>query len=164
MADALNPVQLRAYFALMETVNLLEYAVRQQLQDDGGLSYVQFEILAKLANTEQPLTMTDLADGVVYSRSGLTHQAGLLEKQGLITRAVSPQDQRATVVEITDKGRARVDTVLPGHIQVVRELLLDSLSDREVRTLGDMMTKARNHMRSRPPRSAAPRKRPAAVN
>lgn len=30
--------------------------------------------------------MTDLADGVVYSRSGLTYQAGLLDKRGLITR------------------------------------------------------------------------------
>ena len=28
--------------------------------------------------------MTDLADGVVYSRSGLTYQAGLLEKAGLV--------------------------------------------------------------------------------
>lgn len=159
MADALNPAELRAYFALMEAVSLLQYAVRQQLQDDGGLSYVQFEILAKLADADGGLTMTDLADGVVYSRSGLTHQAGLLEKQGLITRAASPEDQRATVVHITDQGRGRVAAVLPGHIQVVRELLVDSLSDDDVHRLGDMMTNARDHMRRRPPRSAVARKR-----
>jgi hypothetical protein len=29
-----------------------------------------------------PLTMTQLAEGVVYSRSGLTYQAALLEKAG----------------------------------------------------------------------------------
>ncbi|ORW84649.1 MarR family transcriptional regulator [Mycobacterium sp. IEC1808] len=160
MVKALNPVQLQTYFALMEAVSLLQYAVREQLQADGGLSYVQFEILAKLADAEGPLTMTDLADGVVYSRSGLTHQAGLLEKEGLITRASSPDDQRATVVTITATGRARVATVLPGHIEVVRELLFDSLSDRDVRTLGDVMSRARDHMRARPPRSAAPRRRP----
>jgi DNA-binding MarR family transcriptional regulator len=163
MAEALNPTQLRTYFALMEAVSLLQHAVRQQLQDEGGLSYVQFEILAKLADADQPLTMTDLADGVVYSRSGLTHQAGLLEAQGLITRSASPVDQRATVVEITEQGRDRVAAVLPGHIQVVRELLLDSLTEKDVRALGDMMTKARDHMRRRPPRSAAPRKRRAGV-
>lgn len=159
MPGTLDPAQLRAYFALTETVSLLQYAVRQQLHDEGGLSYVQFEILAKLAHTDHPLTMTDLADGVVYSRSGLTHQAGLLEKDGLVTRATSPDDQRATVVDITEKGRALVAKVLPGHIQVVRELLFDSLDHSEVRTLGDMMENARDHMRSRPPRSAAPRKR-----
>jgi len=157
VVESLQPVQLRAYFALMEAVSLLQYAVRQQLQAEGGLSYVQFEILAKLADADRQLTMTDLADGVVYSRSGLTHQAGLLEKQGLITRAVSPDDQRATVVSITKKGRARVAKVLPGHIEVVHDLLFESLSDRDVRMLGDMMSSARDHMRSRPPRSAAPR-------
>jgi DNA-binding MarR family transcriptional regulator len=56
--------------------------VREQLQAEGGLSYVQFEVLAKLVDAGRPLTMTELADGVVYSRSGLTHQAGLLETQG----------------------------------------------------------------------------------
>jgi DNA-binding MarR family transcriptional regulator len=163
MADVLNPTELRAYFALMEAVSLLQYAVRRQLQDDGGLSYVQFEILAKLADDDGGLTMTDLADGVVYSRSGLPPQAGLLEKQGLITRAGSAQDQRATVVHITDRGRARVAEVLPGHVQVVRELLVDSLSGDDVRSLGDMMTNVRDHMRRRPPRSAAARKRRADV-
>jgi DNA-binding MarR family transcriptional regulator len=157
--NALDPAQLRAYFGLMETVSLLQYSVRQQLQAEGGLSYVQFEILAKLANTDHAQTMTDLADGVVYSRSGLTHQAGLLEARGLITRAASPDDQRATVVDITEEGRALVSTVLPGHVDVVRELLFDPLDDQDVKALGDMMENARDHMRSRPPRSAAPRKR-----
>ncbi|BBY28800.1 MarR family winged helix-turn-helix transcriptional regulator [Mycolicibacterium sediminis] len=160
MADALKPEQMRTYFALTEAVSLLQYEVRKQLQAEGGLSYVQFEILAKLVDAEgRSLTMTDLADGVVYSRSGLTHQAGLLERDGLISRRASPDDQRATVVDITKAGRARVADVLPGHVDVVRELLFDSLSDRDVRTLGDVMSRARDHMRARPPRSAAPRRR-----
>lgn len=159
MPDALNPTQLRAYFALTEVTSLLQYAVRQQLQAEGGLSYVQFEILAKLAHSDRALTMTELADGVVYSRSGLTHQAGLLEKDGLITRSTSPDDQRATVVDVTDAGRAKLSKVLPGHIGVVRELLFDSLDERDVDALGDMMVTARDHLRSRPPRSAAPRSR-----
>jgi DNA-binding MarR family transcriptional regulator len=161
MADALEPAQLRTYFALMESVSLLQYGVRDQLQADGDLSYVQFEILAILADAETPLTMTDLADVVVYSRSGLTHQAGLLEKAGLITRGASARDQRATVVEITQKGRDRVAEVLPGHVQVVHDLLFDPLSAQDVKTLGDIMFRVREHMRARPPRSAAPRRRRA---
>jgi len=159
VAKSLKPDQMRTYFAFTEAASLLQYAVRQQLQAVGELSYVQFEILAKLVDAERPLTMTDLADGVVYSRSGLTHQAGLLEGAGLITRDASLHDQRATVVAITEAGRARVAKVLPGHIEVVRELLFDSLSDQDVRTLGDLMSRARDHMRGRPPRSATRRKR-----
>ncbi|QEM44780.1 MarR family winged helix-turn-helix transcriptional regulator [Mycolicibacterium grossiae] len=159
MATSLTPQQMHAYFALMEAVSLLQYAVREQLKADGDLSYVQFEVLATLADADGPLTMTDLADGVVYSRSGLTHQAGLLENAGLITRRASASDQRATVVEITDAGRQRVAAVLPGHVEAVRELLFDPLSARDVASLGDVMGRVRDHMRSRPPRSAAARRR-----
>ena len=56
--------------------------------------------------------MTDLADGVVYSRSGLTYQAGLLEKRGLISRSPSPDDERSIDVTITDAGRALFARVL----------------------------------------------------
>src|SRR4029078_6830893 len=157
MVSALKPAQMRTYFALTEAASLLQYAVRQQLQTEGNLSYVQFEILAKLVDADRPLTMTELADGVVYSRSGLTHQAGRLQTAGLITREGSTRDQRATVVEITEEGRARVEKVLPGHIQVVRGLLCGSLSDDGVRVLGDLMSRIRDHMRDRPPRSSPPR-------
>lgn len=119
MADVLEPKQLNTYFALMEAVSLLQHAVSQQLRAEGGLSYVQFELLARLSSSDGPLTMTELADGVVYSRSGLTHQAGLLEKAGLVTRGPSADDHRATVVGITEAGRELVAKVLPGHVDAV---------------------------------------------
>jgi DNA-binding MarR family transcriptional regulator len=155
---ALDAAQLEAYFALMEAVSLLQYRVQQQLRAEGDLSYVQFQLLARLAAARGQLTMTDLADGVVYSRSGLTYQAGLLEKAGLITRGPSPDDDRATLVTITESGLALLDRVMPGHVQVTR-LLLDPLSDQDVGQLRDIMTRVRDHMRAQPPRSAAPRKR-----
>jgi DNA-binding MarR family transcriptional regulator len=155
--QGLDPEQLGAYFVLTEAVSLLQHEVEQQLRAEGDLSYVQFQLLARLADADGPLTMTQLADGVVYSRSGLTYQAGLLEKAGLVIRAPSPDDERATLVTITNQGRALVDRVLPGHIQVTR-LLFDPLTDDDLRHLGDIMTRVRDHMRTRPPRSAAPRK------
>ncbi|MBB5157242.1 MarR family winged helix-turn-helix transcriptional regulator [Saccharopolyspora phatthalungensis] len=162
MADALEPEQLNTYFALMESVSLLHHAVEQQVREAGDLSYVQFQLLARLADApERQLTMTELADGVVYSRSGLTHQAGLLEKAGLITRCPSPDDQRATLVAITQAGLARLAEILPGHIQVARSLLFAPLSDQDLHALGDIMARVRDHMRARPPRSAATRKRRA---
>ncbi|MFB4276449.1 MULTISPECIES: MarR family winged helix-turn-helix transcriptional regulator [unclassified Nonomuraea] len=155
----LDPQQLGAYFVLREAVSLLEHQVEQQLRADGDISYVQFTLLARLHHADGPLTMTQLADGVVYSRSGLTYQAGLLEKAGLITRGATPEDERATLVTITDEGRALLERVLPGHVQLSRRLLFDPLTDDDVRRLGDIMTRVRDHMRAQPPRSAAPRKR-----
>src|SRR5919206_189039 len=124
MADetpSLDAVELRAYFALMEVAGLLRHAVEQQLREVGDLSYVQFQLLARLG-LDSPTgreRMTDLADGVVYSRSGLTYQAGLLEKAGLVTRAPALEDERGITVTITDAGRARLAQVFPGHIDVI---------------------------------------------
>ncbi|MEU5884001.1 MarR family transcriptional regulator [Spirillospora sp. NPDC047279] len=159
-SPGLPPEQLETYFSLMEAVSLLQHAVERQLRADGDLSSVQFQILASLAaHPDGRLTMTELADGVVYSRSGLTYQAGLLEKAGLITRAPSADDERATLVTITAAGRERVATVLPGHVEVAKTLLFAPLTGDDVRSLNDMMTRVRDHMRALPPRSAAPRKR-----
>jgi DNA-binding MarR family transcriptional regulator len=163
MSDAppsLDPVQLSAYFDLIEVTSLLRHAVEQQLREAGDLSYVQFQLLARLGDSPAGShRMTDLADGVVYSRSGLTYQAGLLEKAGLVVRAPSPDDERSTTVTITGAGRARLAEVLPGHVEVVGGLLFAPLSRNDVETLAGLLTPVRDHMRSTPPRSAAPRRR-----
>ncbi|PRY35589.1 MarR family winged helix-turn-helix transcriptional regulator [Umezawaea tangerina] len=159
-APPLDAEQLGAYFALMEVSSLVQHAVEQQLRASGDLSWVQFSILARLADTPGgSARMTDLADGVVYSRSGLTYQAGLLDKAGLITRRPSSDDERSTTVTITDEGRAKVAAVLPGHVDVVRQMLLDPLSRRDLNTLGAVLTRVRDHLRAAPPRSAKPRTR-----
>lgn len=158
---ALEPAQLQAYFALVEVVGLLRHAMEQQLKEAGDLSYVQFQLLARLGidSPDGSARMTDLADGVVYSRSGLTYQAGLLEKEGLVTRAPSPDDERSVTVTITPAGRERLAAVFPGHVELVRELLFAELSPEQVDALCEILGPVRMHMRAAPPRSARPRRR-----
>ena len=157
----LSPVQLGAYLDLIEVTSLLRHAVEQQLKEAGGLSYVQFQLLARLGDAPAgSARMTDLADGVVYSRSGLTYQVGLLEQAGYVTRAPSPDDERVVTVTITDAGLALLGEALPGHVEVVRDLLLEPLSDEDVARLAGLLRPVRDHMRAAPPRSARPRKRP----
>lgn len=161
-APGLAPEQVATYFALTEAVGVLQHHVEQHLRAEIGLSAIQFRILATLAEAGGRLTMTELADGVVYSRSGLTYQAGLLEKAGLVTRRPSPDDERSTLLAVTEEGLALVEQAMPGHVAVVKRLLFDSLSDADLAALGDTMARVRDHMRTQPPRSAAPRRRRAA--
>jgi DNA-binding MarR family transcriptional regulator len=158
---SLDAVQMGAYFALMEVAGLLRHAIEQQLREAGDLSYVQFQLLARLGLNSPTGSerMTDLADGVVYSRSGLTYQAGLLERAGLVTRTPSADDERGVTVTITDAGRALLAEVLPGHTEVLRRQLFQPLTRGDAEALADLLVPVRDHMRSLPPRSAAPRRR-----
>ncbi|GAA4916851.1 DNA-binding MarR family transcriptional regulator [Actinomycetospora succinea] len=155
-----DPVQLGAYFALIEVSGLLRHAIEQQLREAGDLTFVQFQVLMRLGQSPTGShRMTDLADAVVYSRSGLTYQAGRLEEAGLITRSPSPDDERSTTATITDAGRALIARVLPGHEEVVSGMLFEPLSQDDARTLARLLTPVRDHMRSTPPRSATSRRR-----
>ncbi len=159
----LDPVQLGAYFALMDVAGLLRHAVEQQLREAGDLSYVQFQLLARLGldTPSGSARMTDLADGVVYSRSAITYQAGLLEQAGLVERGTSPEDERVVAVTITAAGRDRLSRVLPGHVEVLKDLLFQPLTRDDTVALAGLLTPVVEHMRSAPPRSAARRRRPA---
>lgn len=156
---SLTPTQLSAYLAFTEVGSLLRPAIEQQLKDVGQLSYVQFQLLARLGDSPSgQQRMTDLADGVVYSRSGLTYQAQLLDQRGLVTRAPSPDDERSTVVTITQAGRDVLAAVFPGHIATVHGLLFAPLSDADAEDLARILGRVSEHLRAAPPRSASRRR------
>jgi len=158
-----DAIELGAYFALIEVSSLLRHTVEQQLRDAGDLSYVQFQLLARLGDSpDGSRRMTELADGVVYSRSGLTYQAQTLEQRGLVTRAQSTDDERGTTVTITEQGRDTLASVFPGHIEVLDNLLFTPLDRVDVERLADALGRVRDHMRAAPPRSASSRKRKTA--
>ena len=157
----ISETQLRAYFSLMDVAALLRHRVEEQLRAASGLTYVQFKVLARLGldSPTGTLRMTELADEVVYSRSGLTYQAEQLEKAGLIERGPSPDDDRGVTVTLTDAGRDRLAKALPGHVEVLRSQLLQPLTGKDTRTLATLLEPVLEHMRASPPRSAIPRRR-----
>jgi DNA-binding MarR family transcriptional regulator len=156
---SVDPIQLGAYFALIEVTSLLRYAIEQQLREEGDLTFVQFQILSRLSNSPTgSLRMTDLADGIVYSRSGMTYQVGLLDKAGLVTRAPFPEDERSVNVALTEAGRVLLARVFPGHVEVVTRMLFEPLARDDAQALARILMPVRDHMRSIPPRSAAPRR------
>jgi DNA-binding MarR family transcriptional regulator len=140
MGAGLSKQEFEAYAALVSSSTLLQRAVEKNLQEQqSDLTQVQFEILMHLWNAPDGYRMADLADRLIVSRSGLTYQAGLMEKAGLITRERHDSDERGVVARITDKGQALRLRVLPGHLALVRENYLTLLSADELRTLIELL-------------------------
>lgn len=132
-------VSWRAF--LQGAARLIE-GLNRQLERDAGLSVSEYEILSRLSETSgRTLRMSDLAMGLVHSRSRLTHTVGRLESRALVERRPCPDDRRGVNCVMTDAGYELLVGTAPGHVRAVRELLVDQLTEAELRALGEAMAK-----------------------
>lgn len=123
--------ELAAYFALRGAGDRLQQAVNRQLRAH-DLTEVQFAILARLGSHPTGIGMSNLARGLVVTKSGLSYQAGVLEGRGLVTRERSEFDDRAVVMRLTDDGDALLAEVLPAHVALVRDMFIDRIDPADL--------------------------------
>jgi DNA-binding MarR family transcriptional regulator len=144
----LDPAEMKAWLAFLEVSHLLERAIEQQLRQDAGLSHAQYEILSRLEAADGgALRMSELADVIVVSRSGLTYQITQLEQAGLVRREKCPSDERGILAILTPGGRDALTRAAPGHLRVVRENLIDALTPGQREALAEGLTAARARLR-----------------
>jgi DNA-binding MarR family transcriptional regulator len=149
MADPhwLDDEEMRAWLAFIATSALLDRRLDQQLRDDVGLSHLQYEILAQLSAADgHALRMTELAANLLNSKSGLTYQVSQLEKAGLVHRAPCTSDVRGVYAALTDKGMKLLEQAAPGHVALVRELLIDVLTRDQLTAIADGLGEASRRM------------------
>jgi DNA-binding MarR family transcriptional regulator len=143
----LNKEEKRAWNAFISTASLLYQRLDQQLKRDSGLSHLQYEILARLSGApDRELRMTELACAVQNSKSGVTYQIGQLEQAGLVRRRNCMSDVRAVYAGLTDEGMAALEQAAPGHVELVRELLIDVLTPEQLTSLADGLGEASRRM------------------
>jgi DNA-binding MarR family transcriptional regulator len=98
-----------------------------------------YEVLLFLADAPGgQLRMSELAEGVLLSRSGLTRLVDRLERDGLLRRERCADDARGFLATITPKGRELFDSARQTHLDGVRERFLGHLSPEEQRTLAEL--------------------------
>jgi DNA-binding MarR family transcriptional regulator len=107
-----------------------------------GLQRGEFDVLATLRRSGEPfrLTPTALYDAAMISSGGMTSRLDRMEKAGLVQREPHPEDRRAFLVALTQKGRALVEEVLVAHVENERAVLA-ALSPDEQQTLYRLMGK-----------------------
>jgi len=136
----LDEDEMRAWQSFLAAGALVDRRVDQQLKDSVGLSHPQYEILVRLAAApDGELRMTELADTLLSSKSGLTYQVTQLEKAGLVARRSCPSDVRGVLAALTEAGRRRLAQAAPGHVALVRELLIDVLTPGQLAVIADAL-------------------------
>jgi DNA-binding MarR family transcriptional regulator len=144
----LDDSEMRAWVAFLDTSNLLQRRIDAQLRKEGGVTQPQYELMTRLSEApDGQLRMTDLAELLVMSRSGLTYQVAQLEQRGLVRRAPAPDDDRGVLAMLSDEGRRVLRRIAPGHVQVVRSNLIDLLNRSQLEALADTLGVVRARLR-----------------
>jgi DNA-binding MarR family transcriptional regulator len=106
------------------------------------ISVREFDVLITLFNApDGRLRMTELAQHVMLSPSGLTRLVERLERAGLVERQTDRSDARSFHTVLTDLGTRRLDEARTTHNAVIRAHFTDRLSVEVLRELGAIWDK-----------------------
>ena len=118
-------------------LNRLPAVLDAQLQKDAGISHFDYLVLSSLSEApDRTLRMSELAAIASGSLSRLSHVVSRLEARGWVRREACAGDGRFINAVLTEEGWQKVVATAPGHVAAVRELLIEPLTEEELRSLG----------------------------
>ncbi len=138
----LDEEELAAWRGMLRAHAELVRELDAELAREHDMPLSSYEVLLFLNDSsEGRMRMSELADSVLLSRSGLTRLVDRLERQGLLRRERCESDARGFFAEITPEGRRAFAIARKTHLDGVRRLFLSRFSRDELRTLGGMWAK-----------------------
>lgn len=104
-----------------------------ELEDEQKLSLAAYDVLVQLSEAPgHRLRMTELADAVLLSRSGVTRLVDRLERAGLVARAKVADDGRGVTARLTEAGYERLRVAATTHLRGISRHFADRLDDDEL--------------------------------
>ena len=145
MAPALlNDRELAAWRGFLRVHSGLVRQLDAELERAHGLPLAHYEVLFHLEGApEARLTMSELAQSVLLSQSGVTRLVDRLVRSGLVVREGCLEDRRVTYARLTDEGRQALCEARPTLIQGVRQRFLAHFDDAELDALADAWERVR---------------------
>jgi DNA-binding MarR family transcriptional regulator len=132
---ALSDEQLDAWRAFLRAQSELIRTLDRELQEEQGLPITFFDVLAQLTQAGGRLRMSELADAVLLSRSGVTRLVDRMERDGLVKREHCPTDRRAMYATVTPAGKRALAKSRPVHLRGVAEHFARHLTPEDTKTL-----------------------------
>lgn len=153
MTRWLDAEQQQQWRSLLMGSSALFAALNHELEAATGLSMPEYELLVRLSESpDRTLRMSTLADGLVHSRSRMTHTVRRMEERGLVSRCAATDDGRGVLCRLTEHGYETLAAAAPGHVDSVRARLVDVVTAEELAVIGDAFERVARGIAQRPPR------------
>ncbi len=128
--------QLAAWRSFLRAHATITRVLEAELEAGQQLSLAAYDVLVQLAEAPgRRLRMTELADAVLLSRSGVTRLVDRMERSGLVTRCRVAGDGRGVAAELTDAGYTRLRTSSRTHLSGVQRHFVARLDAEDLDVL-----------------------------
>lgn len=112
-----------------------------------GLTTIKYILLHVLSLHRKNPTMTELRKHLLRSPANLTQLVDSLEEAGWIRRTPSPEDRRATQIELTESGHAKIEEA-EAELSRRMKIFFEKYSDEDLRTFLNLLSRFGNDMLS----------------
>jgi DNA-binding MarR family transcriptional regulator len=141
--DPFSEAELRAWRGFLRLHRTVTEELSRRLDRTHGLTLAHYGVLITLVTVpDRRMRMTDLAERVLVSASGMTRAVASLADDGLVRRERDPGDGRSFIVELTPHGLARLREAQVTHHACVRELLFAGLDGDDLERLAAFYDRA----------------------
>ena len=142
-----SPERLRAWRLYFESALALIDVLDGELERDAGLPMRWYDVLVQLEDAPDGLRMNELAERILYSKSGFTRVVDKMEAAGLVRRVRPEHDRRSVFVLLTDQGRETMQRARHHHRHGIEEHFSRHLADTDIRALTRALEKISSHAR-----------------
>jgi len=136
----LDSLEMRAWRSLLVAHARVLSRLDDELLASNSMSVADYGVLVNLSEAEGGrMRMSELADRLLLSPSGLTRRLDGLVASGLVERTKCPTDRRGAYALLTETGRQRLEEVAPRHVEQVRRNFIDRLERSQLEALCDAL-------------------------
>lgn len=129
---------LHAYIGLLRTANQLAQMAKADVRCY-DLNITEFSVLELLYHRGTQATQA-IKEKILIASSSTTYVIDQLEKKGHVKRQQSEQDQRVSLVSLTESGHALIEDIFPTHAQQI-DRRFENVSSEELATLKTILRK-----------------------
>ena len=142
-----SPERLRAWRLFFESALAVIDVLDSELERDVGIPVRWYDVLVHLEEAPDGLRMNELAERILYSKSGFTRVVDRMEEAGLVRRVRPENDRRSILVVLTDGGRDKLEEARRQHRHGIEQHFSRHLANTDIKALTRAFEKVSTHAR-----------------
>ena len=127
---SLSKQRLRVWLRLLDRNRDIQNQLRSALREEFDMTLPRFDVMATLNWQPEGLRMSALSTRLKVSNGNVTGIIESLIREGLVTRTVAPEDKRAAMVRLTERGVAQFQLMAAAHEAWVNEMFASFESEQ----------------------------------